>query len=77
MFYLKIGPPICSDFFANFGGGGGLHITFGNMNGFVGWLLQTICLCCSPNARTSSAALICDKEDTATFLFKVLWVSFC
>ena len=30
-----------------------------------------------PNARAISAGLISDKEYTATFLFTVLWVSFC
>ena len=32
---------ICWDVFADFGGR--LHITLGNMNGFVGWLLPTKC----------------------------------
>ena len=45
-------------------------------------LLVNVCEMCSkieahPNARAISAGLIWDKEYTATFIFTVLWVSFC
>ena len=43
---------------------------------------SNVCEMCSkieahPNAKAISAGLIRDKEYTATFLFTVLWVSFC
>ena len=38
---------------------------------------QAIFLCCTPNTRAISVALIWDKKEMAMLIFKVLWVNLC